>query len=158
MASLAPYNISLTSSSPTFIYAPFRDGWYALDGDPQGGWRSSFSNITDWPNPGLDNVGTGVPLRETYLDGATVTMQFEGTAVYLCLTAVGSSFTFTVDDSPISTTGPATEAVCGQSGGQVIVCANGLPYGNHTATVRVNSQGNADFSFYGGIVTVGLNG
>ncbi|KZP01251.1 hypothetical protein CALVIDRAFT_559879 [Calocera viscosa TUFC12733] len=36
--------------------------------------------------------------------------------------------------------------------------ADGLTYGNHSATVRVNSGGSTDFLFYGGVVTVGLNG
>ncbi|KZP01254.1 hypothetical protein CALVIDRAFT_594753 [Calocera viscosa TUFC12733] len=158
MASLAPYNISLTSSSPAFIYEPFRDGWYALEGDPAGGWRGSFSNITTWPSPGLNSIGSGVPLRETYLDGANVTLQFEGTAVYLCLTPTRSSFTFTVDDTPVSTTGPVSDLACINSGAQVMAYADDLAYGEHSATVRVNSQGNADFLFYGGLVTVGVNG
>ncbi|KZT52042.1 hypothetical protein CALCODRAFT_502763 [Calocera cornea HHB12733] len=157
-SSFAAYNISLNSSSPTFIYEPFQNGWYALDGDPDGGWRTSFSDIGTWPKPGVNNVGTGVPLRETFHDGANVTMHFEGTAVYLCLTSIGSSFTFVVDDSPVSTTGPATDPACAHSGGQIMAYADGLTYGNHTATVRVNAQDNPDFLFYGGLVTVGVNG
>ncbi|KZP01252.1 hypothetical protein CALVIDRAFT_128470 [Calocera viscosa TUFC12733] len=161
MASLVAYNISLTSSSPAFIYEPFRDGWYGLEGDPAGGWRASFSNLTVWPNvnsPSIENVGSGLPLRETYLDGANVTLNFEGTAIYLCLTPIGSSFTFTVDNTPVSTTGSASDPACADNGGQIMAYADGLTYGNHSATVRVNSEGATDFLFHGGVVTVGLNG
>ncbi|KZP01255.1 hypothetical protein CALVIDRAFT_594754 [Calocera viscosa TUFC12733] len=158
MASFTPYNISLSSSSPTFTYQPFRDGFYGLDGDPAGGWRGSFPGVTSWPSLGLNNIGSGLPFRETYLDGATVTLDFEGTAVYLCFTPTGSSFTFTVDNNPISTTGSASDPACAPYGAQVMAYASGLTYGTHTANVRVNSQGSTDFLFHGGVVTVGLNG
>ncbi|KZP01253.1 hypothetical protein CALVIDRAFT_594752 [Calocera viscosa TUFC12733] len=122
------------------------------------GWRASFSNLTIWPNASINNVGSGLPLRETYLDGANVTLNFAGTAVYLCLTPLGSSFTFTVDNNPVSTTGPASDPACVENGGQVMAYADGLTYGSHSATVRVNSEGSTDFLFHGGVVTVGLNG
>ncbi|EJT96809.1 hypothetical protein DACRYDRAFT_112426 [Dacryopinax primogenitus] len=154
MTALTPY-ISLSSPSPVFTYEPFRDGWYGYEGDPAGGWRASFSNVISWPNPGLNNVGTGVPLRETYLDGANVTVQFEGefvyladrhyvqahtarsgTAVYLCLTPTSASFTFTIDGNPMSTTGLSSDPACAETGAEQMAYADGLP----------------------GVVTVGLNG
>ncbi|KZT52055.1 hypothetical protein CALCODRAFT_512302 [Calocera cornea HHB12733] len=145
MDSLTPYNISLNSSSPTFIYEPFRDGSAALDhGDPAGdrrkGWRGTFSEVQVWPNPGIENVGLGVPLRETYLDGANVTLNFE------------------VDDNPITTTASGSDPACANSGAHVTVYASGLEYNNHSATLRVNAEEETEFLFYGGVVTVGMSG
>ncbi|KZT52051.1 hypothetical protein CALCODRAFT_520967 [Calocera cornea HHB12733] len=158
MTSFTPYNISLNSSSPTFIYQPYRDGYWGAQGDPAGGWRGSFTGVTSWPGAGINNLGSGSPFRETYMDGSTVTLDFEGTGVYLCFTPTASSFTFTVDDDPVSTTGPSSDPACAARGGQVMAYAAGLTYGGHTATLRVNAQGSTDFQFFGGVVTVGLNG
>ncbi|KZT52053.1 hypothetical protein CALCODRAFT_520968 [Calocera cornea HHB12733] len=159
MTNLTPYNISLTSSSPTFLYEPFRDGSAADDhGDPANGWRGTFSELQVWPSPGIENVGLGVPLRETYMDGAYVTLNFEGTGIYLCLTPINSSYTFTIDNNPITTAGSGSDPACASSGGQVMVYAAGLEYANHSATLRVNAEGEADFLFYGGLVTLGISG
>ncbi|EJT96807.1 hypothetical protein DACRYDRAFT_119868 [Dacryopinax primogenitus] len=158
MDTFTPYNLSLPSSSPTFIYQPFRDRWCGLQGDPAGGWRSSYPDVATWANGGLNNAGIGVPFRETYLDGANVTLQFEGTAIYLCLTPTGVSFDFLVDGNQVSTSGPAMDPACAETGAELMAYTDGLTYGSHTATMRVNSQGNTDFLFFGGIITIGLNG
>ncbi|EJT96817.1 hypothetical protein DACRYDRAFT_112434 [Dacryopinax primogenitus] len=160
MASPTPYNISLTSSSPEFIYSPFRGGSPASQGDPAGGWRSSLYDFdwTVWTGT-LGTYQAGQPVREAYANGASVSLQFEGTAIYLCVSPTGSSYTFTVDNNPVTTSSPASsDPACANTDAQVMAYATGLAYGSHSATVQVNAGTGADFLFHGGVVTLGVTG
>ncbi|KZO91549.1 hypothetical protein CALVIDRAFT_341578 [Calocera viscosa TUFC12733] len=152
--SLQPYNISLPSFSPVFIYEPQRDG------PPNLGWNSSYSV---GPQPlafspyGI--VGQGIAYHVTQYDGASISLGFEGTAVYFCVSEGTSAlYTFLVDGTQISTTGDPTDAACANYGGlaNVLLVANALDYGVHNVTLLVHvSNAIPQVQFFGATVTVG---
>ncbi|KZO91550.1 hypothetical protein CALVIDRAFT_341460 [Calocera viscosa TUFC12733] len=151
---LQPYNISLPSFSPLFIYEPQRDG------PPNLGWNSSYSvgpQPLAWSHQGV--VGQGIAYHVTQYDGASISLGFEGTAVYFCLSEGPSApYTFLVDGTEVSSTGDPADAACANYGGlaNVLLVANALDYGVHNVTLLVHvSNATPQVQFFGATVTVG---
>ncbi|KZT51003.1 hypothetical protein CALCODRAFT_504078 [Calocera cornea HHB12733] len=171
MSQLTPYNISLSSSSPAFSYWPFRDGYYRDNGESRTGWRSTYLEANaetsywgPWPAPSLNNWIQGTGLQETDFDSASVTLVFEGTAFYFCATW---SFLVNVPAISINDTSVTYSQVEGQSDNAIcksdslaLLYKEDLPYGTHTVQMTGYPDGSesSNFQFYGGIVTVGVNG
>ncbi|KZT56051.1 hypothetical protein CALCODRAFT_497846 [Calocera cornea HHB12733] len=143
------YNITLSSSSPVFQYQPYRDG------APTQGWNASYTGTTVWdPN---NPWGTGVPYRKTMFEGSIVSIDFVGTAIYLCFTHTSSSYTFAVDQRPLPTAGDPTDPACAPYGSAVgsMVMAQNLTDSPHTAVLELSvGDWSSGFDFFGGVVTV----
>lgn len=71
-----PYNISITDQSPTITYLPSRSG------DSAETWNSSYT-ISGSYNPDPGSLGQGDSLHYTTADGASASVGFVGTAVYI---------------------------------------------------------------------------
>lgn len=71
-----PYNITLTDVSPTIQYLPSRDG------DPTTTWNTSYTISGQW-NSAPGSIGQGESLHYTEADGASASVGFVGTAVYV---------------------------------------------------------------------------
>ncbi|EJT96819.1 hypothetical protein DACRYDRAFT_19113 [Dacryopinax primogenitus] len=161
MSQLQPYNLSLSSSSPAFIYSPFRDGYWGTNGDLAGGWRSSFKGAPlSWPAANINNLIDGVAYEETWKDGASVTFTFEGTGFYFCLTSYAPN-TYSVSMNGTAAGYLIQTGPCG-SNGNVMAFMDNLPYGSHTVQLVAHptstelDQGSVQF--YGANVTLGMNG
>ncbi|EJU01018.1 hypothetical protein DACRYDRAFT_22836 [Dacryopinax primogenitus] len=148
--SIQPYNITLGEESPTFQYSPVRDG------PATAGWNSSYSGTTVWlGNEGTTGIGT--PYRHTELNGAGFTLNFEGTALYLCLTSNNQAvYHLTIDNVAYTTVAPSSDLACSTfPGAQTLLYANKLPYGSHIATFNTTMSGTGEsLDFYGGVVTL----
>ncbi|KZP00805.1 hypothetical protein CALVIDRAFT_533139 [Calocera viscosa TUFC12733] len=158
--SVQPYNITLGEESPTFQYTPVRDGPVSE------GWNSSYSGNTEWNNL-EDTVGVGTPYRRTEVDGAGFSLVFHGTALYLCLTTnstngiddgIGDTVTvaLTIDNNAVGKTASASDQACSSfPGSEILLFAEGLTYGSHTAEfIATMSDIHTSVNFYGGIVTL----
>jgi len=151
-----PYNLTLPSFSPVFTYLPYRDGGASL------GWNSSYSDysLVDALNNqaavgGGYFRGVGTAYRTTSYSGASVNLNFTGTAIYLCFSTEGPS-TFTVDGQQLPTTvnqGDAACAVYGSYATGIAVAAN-LSLGMHTATLEGSGGSTGGMNFYGAVVTM----
>ncbi|KZP00802.1 hypothetical protein CALVIDRAFT_533135 [Calocera viscosa TUFC12733] len=148
--SIQPYNISLGEESPTFQYTPVRDGPVTE------GWNSSYSGQIEWS--GLEGkLGIGTPYRRTELNGAGFSLVFHGTALYLCLsTNSGAGYALTIDNNAVTKTASASDQACSSfPGSEVLVVADGLSYGSHTAEFNATISGTGpSVDFYGGVVTL----
>jgi len=147
--SIQPYNITLGEESPTFQYTPFRDGPVTE------GWNSSYSGSIEWLGS-EGSTGIGTPYRRTELNGAGFTLDFTGTALYLCLTSNNQAgYTVTVDNSAITKIASTSDSACSSfPGAEVLLVADGLSYGPHTATLNATLSGDESLDFYGGVVTL----
>ncbi|KZV91396.1 hypothetical protein EXIGLDRAFT_96881 [Exidia glandulosa HHB12029] len=156
-SSLVPYTVLLTAPSPLFGYFPYRDS------DVSVGWNASYTHSTTWPDraqPTTSVSTLGAPYRRTRLKGASVSLLFEGTGLFICFTSSGASYTITLDSvSEASTSASVDGTPCEQSGAQAIFRADNLSMSSHNATIVVTSTppDDADFSFFGGGITLGLN-
>ncbi|KZV98636.1 hypothetical protein EXIGLDRAFT_292793 [Exidia glandulosa HHB12029] len=159
-AGLSPYTIPLTAPSPIFDYRPYRETDAAI------GWNASYTESTAWPIvpvnsslPYIDALPKGVAYRRTHLNGAAVSLSFEGTGFYMCFTASGASYSVTVDGRAIdsSSSNSAAGSPCEKSGAETIFQADDLTLGTHEAVLTLSSAPLDDFRFYGGGFTVAVN-
>ncbi|KZO95440.1 hypothetical protein CALVIDRAFT_599225 [Calocera viscosa TUFC12733] len=152
MTSSLGYNISLGSQSPVFTYLPLRDA--AEDS----GWNASYTGTTHAQayNGGL---GVGTAYRETQLDGASVALNFTGTAIYLCLglssypstsqlTVDGITWEYSIDQG--------SDSVCeGYDGADSVVVVDQLSEDVHGVILTVNVPSPGDFvRFFGATILV----
>ncbi|KAJ7040975.1 hypothetical protein C8F04DRAFT_1081231 [Mycena alexandri] len=84
------WNFSIPGTSPIFSYSPYADG-FGL----QNGWQAWYTVSGFNTQPGESSVGDSFHL--TSLDGAEVSLQFYGSAVYLYGTA-NTSYDVVLDD------------------------------------------------------------
>ncbi|EJU01019.1 hypothetical protein DACRYDRAFT_116857 [Dacryopinax primogenitus] len=148
-----PFNLTLGEESATWMYTPLRDS------DVAQGWNSSYTESTVWSQ----GTGIGQPFRRTQLDEAGFWLEWEGTALYLCLSALGGAgYSFSVDGHAVYNLGLGSDAACSgfshdpNHGPQTLLIADGLPYGTHTAEFNATIPHNqGSLEFYGGIVTLG---
>jgi hypothetical protein len=134
----APYNVTLTSQTPTLKYAPARDGLPSL------GWNVTYSGT---PIPNKPYYGVGTSSHRTTLAGATLEVDFTGTAAYVLGSAPQGAFTVTVDgaDPVPGSPDPAQNLLVG---------VKGLSYGEHKVIITVVQP--VQVSVDGAILTVGL--
>ncbi|KZP00806.1 hypothetical protein CALVIDRAFT_213921 [Calocera viscosa TUFC12733] len=145
--SIIPYNVTLGSESPLFSYSPVRDG------PATQGWNASYSGSTAYV-PGADGVGTA--FRHTENDGASFSVQFVGTAYWLCVSANGgTTYNFTENGHSLPTSGLPADSACSQwPGAKAIVGAGNQTYKSYTVGINITSIPNADasFDFYGAVL------
>jgi len=135
----APFNVTLSSQCATIKYLPFRDGPIST------GWNVSYSGTVDstWS---LQSFGSGTSVHRTTLAGATLQIDWLGTAIYLYGTSSSTSYTYTLDGVP---TPAAPDSV-----GGLLASSINLPYGDHTAVLTVNAA--QEVAFQGAVLTVGV--
>ncbi|KZT51448.1 hypothetical protein CALCODRAFT_521358 [Calocera cornea HHB12733] len=145
--SIQPFNVTLGEQSPLFVYTPSRDS------RPDQGWNDTNGDAST-----VQNVyGASSPYRITQLDGAGFALGFQGIALYLCLTLQdAAAFTLMVDNVNVASTASSTDPACHSfASAGLLVVADGLDYGPHTAIFSVHIQSEGDsVLFYGGVVTV----
>ncbi|KZT54619.1 hypothetical protein CALCODRAFT_519223 [Calocera cornea HHB12733] len=141
MADVQSYNLTIGEESALYEYYPGRDL------DPALGWNSSYTGNIVYD---FGAVGTGTPYRTTQVvttpsakNYATVSLSFQGTAIYMCFSAIAEADAHAVP-------------VCSQWGGTTIAFVNDLPAGNHTAVLAAVSYvtGGHAFNFFGSVVTL----
>ncbi|KAF9268182.1 hypothetical protein L218DRAFT_1073523 [Marasmius fiardii PR-910] len=123
-----PYNFSIPDSSPTFIYYPTREG-----GDLKSGWRSFYSNSPDSAfdstNP-TENKASGISSHSTSMQGASLEINFLGTAIWIYGSGSAGAYTTRLNDR---------DPVDGQpspSNG-LLASYSGLDYKAHTFSLNV---------------------
>ncbi|KAJ7590623.1 hypothetical protein C8J56DRAFT_538310 [Mycena floridula] len=121
-----PYNLTILDQSPTLVYEPYRDG-----NDTTSGWKVFYSDISpstyDWTHT-KENAASGSSLHSTTMVGASVQLQFMGTAVSLTGSGTAGAYNTILDDG---------QAVTGSPNGENLVSYAGLRYGQHTVRLTV---------------------
>ncbi|KZP00808.1 hypothetical protein CALVIDRAFT_533145 [Calocera viscosa TUFC12733] len=148
-----PFNLTIGEESATWMYTPIRDGNFTQ------GWNSSYTGSTVWSG----GAGIGQAFRRTQKDEAGFWMEWEGTALYLCLSTLDDAgYTFSVDGQDQTKIGLGSDPACSafshdpNHGPQSLLIADGLKYGTHTAKFNATmSSSQSSLEFYGGIVTLG---
>jgi len=135
---LLPYNITLSSQTAYGIsYSPSRNGNIST------GWNVSYTDGVkdmDYGNP----VGVGVDQHRTSFAGATMELDWTGTAVYLYGSAEAGSYTISVDNENVDV----------EPGGGLLGSKSGLDYGAHT--VKLEVTGGSVVAFQHADVTIGV--
>ncbi|KZT54632.1 hypothetical protein CALCODRAFT_519234 [Calocera cornea HHB12733] len=146
------YNISLGSQSPLFTYLPLRDA------PEDSGWNASYTGTTHAQAYG-GGAGVGTAYRETQVDGASIGLDFNGTAIYFCLglssypstsqlTVDGTTWSYAIDQS-------SDPACAAYDGADSVVVVNDIGPGPHYVELAVNLGSPDDFvRFYGAAVTL----
>jgi hypothetical protein len=153
-SNLTPYNFTITDQSPLFQYTPFRDGPIS------NGWTLTYQSELD---PGtLTHIGSGVSntaffwisrslfqsqasSHSTTFAGATVQVNWNGTAIYVYGDASGGVYTITVDNEA-QTPGSLTSA-------GLLFSQQGMTYGYHTLLLTVKS---GTIALWHADITVGM--
>ncbi|PCH44152.1 hypothetical protein WOLCODRAFT_76982 [Wolfiporia cocos MD-104 SS10] len=123
IAELASFNISVTDQSPLFQYLPYRDG--PLDTS----WNVSYSanSPQEWAPDKF--FRTSESSHTTYLNGASVQIEWTGTAFWLYGSADPGSYEIQVDGDQHTVGDGATDSILfGQTD---------LPYGWHSVNLTV---------------------
>ncbi|KZT51454.1 hypothetical protein CALCODRAFT_135305 [Calocera cornea HHB12733] len=122
-----PFNLTVGEESATWMYTPIRDG------DVMQGWNSSYTGSTVWSG----GEGIGQAFRRTQKDEAGFWMEWEGTALYLCLSTLDNAgYSFTVDGQAMNKVGLGSDPACSafahdpNHGPQMLLVADGLKYGH----------------------------
>ncbi|KIP08080.1 hypothetical protein PHLGIDRAFT_35126 [Phlebiopsis gigantea 11061_1 CR5-6] len=91
---MASWNTTIDDTSPTIVYSPYSEG------PLQNGWETWFSDSqTSW-NSFTGEEAEGTSLHITELDGASLYMQFQGTAIYLYGTS-NCTYDIELDSRPV---------------------------------------------------------
>lgn len=136
-----PYNITITSQTASIVYSPYRDG------DPTEGWNVSYSlgvKDTGFSVP----QGVGVDSHVTTHDGATMELNWVGTAVYLYGEASSASYSIDVDGSTLAS------SLASVPQGGLLGSRTGLDYANHT--VKLTTRGSGQVAFQYADLTIGI--
>ncbi|KZV91446.1 hypothetical protein EXIGLDRAFT_769888 [Exidia glandulosa HHB12029] len=154
---MTPYVVDLSAPSPLFDYRPYRESDAAI------GWNASYTESAVWPSippnnsqPHIEVPGLGFAYRRTRLNGASVSVSFEGLGFYVCFTAGGATYELTLNGSATDAARSAAGSACKKSGAESFIAVDGLSVGTHDAVLTVTSQPADEFRFFGGGVTLGL--
>jgi len=136
----SPYNITITNHSPVVNYFPYRDG--TLDA----GWNLTCADSLEsaWSPT---SFCFGESSHRSSFVGATLTILFEGTAIYLYGNATLSSYAIFVDGQDSTSFSSAlSSGLLGES--------IGMTFAKHTLTLTIIQPGLVSFSY--AILTVGV--
>ncbi|PPR00557.1 hypothetical protein CVT26_009889 [Gymnopilus dilepis] len=134
-----PYNITISDDSPTLTYSPYRDGPLT------GGWNLTCSGSDD-STYSPQNFCVGSSSHRTSYTGASISLQFEGTAAYIYGTAPAGSYVLQVDNNIVSSP---------NSSPGLLARVEGLTYALHTVVLNVTQSTMVSFSEV--VLTVGLD-
>ncbi|EMD42322.1 hypothetical protein CERSUDRAFT_102669 [Gelatoporia subvermispora B] len=141
------WNYTIDDSSSVFRFLPHGDG--GSDDFIQLGWQPFYS-ISGF-NKGGGDSSAGNSLHITSFPGASVGLDFSGTAIYLFGTTNGS-YTVSVDNNPATKPTPDPSA-------NVLFAQEGLSPGSHfvNLTALADANQNQTMSFDGATVTTVLD-
>ncbi|KAH7096994.1 hypothetical protein BKA62DRAFT_760195 [Auriculariales sp. MPI-PUGE-AT-0066] len=148
---VVPYNFALSAASASWIYAPSREATADV------GWNASYTGNTTWPFWTVDSdEGDGALYFRTRAQGASVALDFTGTALTLCVLDVGATHEFAVDGELVNATGAAGDPTCAAYSGTSALVAQ-VAFGAHHVEVKVTSSPlGGEFWFFGGVVTADI--
>ncbi|KAK1220824.1 hypothetical protein PQX77_016395 [Marasmius sp. AFHP31] len=140
-----PYNITLSSQTATISYSPAREGRV------NAGWNSTYSaggrSGPNLPRP----QGVGADYHRTTLAGASLELEWDGTAVYLYGNASAGSYRISVDGVDIGASNDVPT-------GGLLGSKTGLKYGSHTVKLEVLGTGEVAFQYAEATIGVGYPG
>ncbi|KAE9394472.1 hypothetical protein BT96DRAFT_186751 [Gymnopus androsaceus JB14] len=142
MLTMTPYNVTINSQTANLVYEPYKDG------DPSGGWNLTYTLIPDGATP--ETTASGTSYHRTTFPGASMTLTFTGTDIYLYGNASAGSYSVSVDG------GNATQGANDVPQGGLLDAVTNLSYGNHTVTLA--STGTNEVAFQHADVTIGIPG
>lgn len=125
---LVPYNLTIPAQSPALLFAPYRDGNMA------GGWNSSGADSDDGK------------FRTSFI-GATASISWTGTAIYLLGQAAPGSYTTSLDGASDIPGSPNADE-------DLLASYVGLTQGDHTLQLSITDAQEVDIS--AAIITVGI--
>ncbi|KDR83229.1 hypothetical protein GALMADRAFT_152167 [Galerina marginata CBS 339.88] len=136
----SPYNITISNDSPTITYFPYRDGPAA------GGWNLTCADSIDsaWIP---QSFCAGLSSHRTTYIGASLLIEFEGTAAYLYGETSGS-FVTQVDGQVNGYPLASDSAVA------LLAKSEGLSFGKHRIFLNVTQS--AALSFKEAVLTIGV--
>lgn len=136
------YNITVSDQSPTISYTPYRDG------DIASSWMVMYTNSPESTydaSHNTTNLSSGTSLHTTTYQGASLEIQWKGTAIYVYGSGSVGAYTTTLDsDSDVE----------GAPSDGVLVSHTGLDYAVHTLTLTTTST--SQLNFTSAILTVGI--
>ncbi|EJU04485.1 hypothetical protein DACRYDRAFT_105545 [Dacryopinax primogenitus] len=156
--SLQLFNVSLGSESPMYSYYPLRNA------DPSQGWNAMYTGSVFSSSDQQGTLGSGTPYRMTQADHAGVSLSFNSTAAYFCVTYNGTAeLYFMWDDTPASNGYPTApqpnSTACSETQTGIVpglLATPSLEYGAHTVSVNLSRIAPGDsLLFYGGAFTTG---
>lgn len=139
---VAPYNITVLDQSPTFLYSPYRDG------NLTDSWKVFYSNSPDAsydPTHNNSNLASGTSTHSTTMVGASVEIDFMGTAVSLAGSGTAGAYSTSLDNG---------QAIIGAPSDGNLVSHSGLDYGTHTLVLNVIQ--NQQLNLTSALLTVGV--
>ncbi|KAI0347725.1 hypothetical protein BDW22DRAFT_1424000 [Trametopsis cervina] len=120
------WNTTLDDTSSLLNFSPYSDG------AASGGWASYFTGIGYFNGKGGEDSQGRPSLHITSFPGASVSLQFTGTAVYLYGTSNCTSYSVTLDGEPVDM--PAGSS----SEGGVLFWKDGLTPNTHAVMLTAN--------------------
>ncbi|KAF8915800.1 hypothetical protein CPB85DRAFT_1291849 [Mucidula mucida] len=135
------YNITVLDQSPTVVYSPYRDG--PLDSS----WRIIYSNSPESTYDAThnnENLSSGTSLHSTTLSGASLKIDFKGTAIYLYGTGSADAYTTSLDGKDTS----------GSPSDDLLASYTGLDYASHSLVLTTTQ--NSQLNFTSALLTVGI--
>ncbi|KAI0347726.1 hypothetical protein BDW22DRAFT_1349787 [Trametopsis cervina] len=142
------WNTTLDDTSSLLAFSPYSDG------AASGGWASYFSGAGYFNGQGGEDSQGQPSLHITSFPGASVSLQFTGTAVYLYGTSNCTSYSVTLDGEPVDA--PPTSS----SEDGVLFWKDGLAPDTHAVTLTANPDAGSaqQLAFDKAIFTnIGLN-
>ncbi|KAH7096992.1 hypothetical protein BKA62DRAFT_643772 [Auriculariales sp. MPI-PUGE-AT-0066] len=152
MSAAAPYDLALSAASPMFSYLPSRDGSQSTT------WNASYTGQSLWPPTADTNVPAGIAYRGTNAARVSVSIDFEGTGIWLCYKDNGAGTALTLDSNLWQTTGDVSQ-LCKPYNGEAtaVLAATNLTNGKHKAFLQVVANGGQEFRFFGGGITLAVD-
>ncbi|KAE9394475.1 hypothetical protein BT96DRAFT_1047569 [Gymnopus androsaceus JB14] len=138
MPTLTPYNVTINSQAANLFYEPYKDG------DSSGGWNFTYTLIPD--SVAVWTIANGTSYHRTTFPGASMTLTFSGTDIYLYGNASAGSYSISVDG------GTAIQGSNNAPQGELLDAVTDLSYGNHT--VMLTSTGTNEVAFQYADVTI----
>jgi len=126
---LTPYNFTISDQSPLFQYLPFRDG------PIQTSWNVTYAYDQDSTWAPDTFIGAGPSSHRTQFVGASVQLDWVGTAVYLYGEGSQDGYTIELDGSWTN----QTSTFLSTPG--LLFSQSNLTYGPHTLVLQVVKSG-----------------
>ena len=120
---MSTLNVSIPDNSPIIQYYPYADG------SQQSGWNSSYTSGRPWAR---DVIAEGTSYHVTSFPGASATLTFEGTDIWVWGQGDSSNYVVLCDQA-------IQPALSGTYTGLLGSC-NDLAYGSHQVELRVTGN------------------
>ncbi|KDR71270.1 hypothetical protein GALMADRAFT_75145 [Galerina marginata CBS 339.88] len=128
----SPYNITITNDSPVVSYSPYRDGPSVT------GWNLTCAGSLDsaWFRP---SFCIGPSSHRSSFVGGTLTINFEGTAIYLYGSATSGSYTISID-------GQINPSFASDASSGLLGAGVEMPFGKHSLVLSITQSSTVSFS------------